>query len=527
MPQAIQDDAASAKGQHARETRSAAVVAGAILLSKLVGLIRQRTVAYFFGTSMFADVVAAAFRIGNVTQNLLGEGALSASFIPVYAKLRAEGRDREATAFAQAALGLLTVVVIIMSAIGVAAAPWLSLAIAGGFEPEKLAMTTRLVRIVFPSTGLLVLCAWALGVLNTHRRFFLPYAAPIIWSAVQIAALIIGGGWLMYSGERLGQVLAVGALLGAALEVVVLLGSARPLLGALRPRFDHRNPNVREAARRLPGVMLGRGVIQISGLIDTLLVSFLGTGANAIFGYAQMLYLLPMSVLGTGEAAVSLPEMARDTAEQDPEVRNQKMRHRLGLTLTRVTVLAVPAMIALILFGREIITIVLQTGRFDADSTERVAHVLSVYGFALLGNASVRLFATTYFAMGDTKRPARYAVIRVIISTVVSLLLMRRFGVAGVVMGATTAAWLEALLLGWQLRGKIGGLGLGELPVLRLLVLAALTTAAPLATRHYVAPLLPYPTLQALATLTALAGAFAASVSALGLLDLRRFLRRA
>jgi len=310
----------------ARDARSAAVVAVAILLSKLVGLLRQRVVAYYFGTSAVADVIAAAFRVGNLTQNLLGEGTLSASFIPIYAKLRAAGREAEAVQFARAALGLLCVTVIVVSALGVALAPWLALLVAPGFDGAKLGMTTRLVRIVFPMTGLLVMCAWALGVLNAHRKFFLPYAAPVIWSAAQIAALLIGGGWLLLSGEVLARMLALGALAGAALELAGLLARCRPLLGTLRPSLDHRNPAVRTAAKRLPGVLLGRGVIQISGLVDTMLVSFLGSGANAVFGYAQMLYLLPMSVLGTGEAAVSLPEMARDTAAGDSDQRNAKMR---------------------------------------------------------------------------------------------------------------------------------------------------------------------------------------------------------
>ncbi len=511
----------------AREARSAAVVAVAILLSKLVGLIRQRVVAHYFGTSAVADVIAAAFRVGNLAQNLLGEGTLSASFIPVYAKLRGEGREAEAIEFARAALGLLAAAVIVVSGLGVALAPWLAMVVAPGFDAAKLAMTTRLVRIVFPMTGLLVLCAWALGVLNAHRKFFLPYVAPVIWSAAQIAALLVGGSWLLLSGEALARVLALGALVGATLELAALLGRCRPLLGTLRPTLNHRNPALRTAARRLPGVLLGRGVIQISGLIDTMLVSFLGTGSNAVFGYAQMLYLLPMSVLGTGEAAVSLPEMARDSAEEDLERRNERMRARLGAMLTRVTVLAVPAMAVLILFGGELITLLLRTGRFDGDSTHRVAEALAVYGFALLGNASGRLFATSFFALGDTRLPARFAVARVVTSTVLALLLMGSLGVVGVVLGATTAGWLEALLLGWQLRKRIGGLGLEALPVGRILALAVVVFGVPAALRATVASSLFWDsTLGALLLLSAAGTVFLAAATGLKLFNLASWLRR-
>jgi putative peptidoglycan lipid II flippase len=511
--------------EESREARSAAVVAAAILSSKLVGLVRQRVTAHFFGTSAVADVIAAAFRAGNLAQNLLGEGALSASFIPVYAKLRAEGRDAEAVAFAQAAFGLLFATVVVLSGLGVALAPWLAIAVAGGFDAAKLSMTSRLIRIVFPATGLLVMCAWSLGVLNTHRKFFLPYAAPIIWSAAQIAALFIGGAWLMLSGEALARTLAAGALGGAALELGTLLSRTRPLLGRLKPSFDHNNPHLREAAQRLPGVLVGRGVIQISGLVDTLLVSFVGTGAAATFVYAQMLYLLPMSLLGTGEAAVSLPEMARDTAEGDISARHALLRRRLGTTLTRVSVLGIGAMVVLMVFGIELISVLLRTGRFDAESTARVAAALRVYGIALIGNASVRLFSTTFFALGDTRLPARYAVVRVVLSTLVSLALMGPFGVVGVVAGAVTAAWAEALLLGLQLRKKIDGLGLDALPLARMLGLAAVTTAIPYGVKYLLGP--RSTTLWGGLLVLGTAGAtYLVAVTALRLLDVRQLLRR-
>lgn len=507
------------------ETRSAAAVAVGILLSKLVGLLRQRVTAYYFGTSDTADVLSAAFRIGNLAQNLLGEGTLSATFIPVYAKLRAEGKDDEATAFAHASLGLLSACVLVVSAIGVAVAPWLSLLVAGGFGPQKLAMTTELVRWLFPMTGLLVLCAWGLGVLNAHRSFFLPYAAPVVWSAAQIAALLIGGGWLLLSGQALAKVLALGALLGAGCELLVLLRKAGQLLGGLRPTLAHRLASVRTAAKRLPNVILGRGVIQISGLVDTLLVSFLGSGANSTFGYAQMLYLLPMSLLGTGEAAVALPAMARDTAETSEERRHQKMRARMGQTLSRIAVLSLPAMVVLIFFGEELINVLLRTGRFDASSTRRVASLLRLYGFALVANASVRLLATTFFALGETKIPARLAVVRVVVSTALAVALMKPLGVAGVVLGAVVAGWLEAILLGGSLRRRLGGLGLEHVPYAKLLVVGLLTWLAPWLLKGSLG-VQSQSWLGSFLILSAAGAAFVLSAVGSGVFNLRRLLRR-
>jgi putative peptidoglycan lipid II flippase len=524
--------AASASGPPAaREAahagaRSAAMVTAGIILSRLFGYARQRVVAHYFGTSVQADAITAGFRIGNITQNLLGEGTLSASFIPVYAKLRAAGRSRDATHFALACLGLLLAAVAVASAIGVGAAPWLAWLVAAGFDAERLAMTARLVRVLFPMTALLVLSAWGLGVLNAHRRFFLPYAAPVVWSLAQIAGLVVFGTWLHRRGEPLAMALAWSALAGGILQLLVLLPVARSLLGDLRPRLDTKDPNVREAGRRLPGVLLGRGVIQISGLVDNLLVSFLGAGAIAVFGYAQFIYLLPMSLLGTGEAAAQLPEMARDAAEADPARQHAALRARLGDSLARITALAVPTTAALAVFGREVVSVLLETGAFTRATTHLVAPVLGAYGLALLGNAAGRVLTTTAFALGDTRTPARFAIYRVVASTAVAIALMRPLGVLGVVLGAVVAAWIESAALAGRLRGVIGGIGLERVPAARVAVVTAACVGAGLGARWLLPAAFGASRLGAAAVLAAFCAAFAVAAPAAGVVRMGSLLRR-
>jgi putative peptidoglycan lipid II flippase len=375
-------------------------------------------------------------------------------------------------------------------------------------------------------TGLLVLSAWGLGVLNAHRRFFLPYAAPVLWSAAQIAALVIAGSLLHMRGEPLAMAIAWGALAGAFLQLVVLLPAARALLGALRPRLDLGDPSVREAARRLPGVLLGRGVIQLSGLIDTFLVSFLGTGANAIVNYAQTIYLLPMSLLGTGEAAVALPEMASFTAERDTARRDAALRTRLGQSLARVLVVTVPTTAIFLLFARELVALLLQTGAFDRAATESVVPVIRAYGLALCGNASARVLITACYALGETRAPARYAVYRVVTSTTLSLALMKPLGVLGVVLGAVAAAFVESVALALRLRKLVGGIGLEHVRPLRLLLLAAATAGTGLGVRTALPHALASTPTGAACVLGAAGIAFVFASPALGLLDLRTLLRR-
>ncbi|MGH9468026.1 MAG: lipid II flippase MurJ, partial [Terriglobales bacterium] len=173
--------------------QSAALAGAGILLSRLSGLVRERVFAYFFGNSAAADAFKAAFRIPNLLQNLFGEGVLSASFIPVYIGLIAQGDEEEARRVAGGVLAILALATAVFVAVGVVAAPWLIDLIAAGFHGTTRVLTIRLVRILFPGAGLLVLSAWCLGVLNSHRKFFLSYAAPVIWNAAIIAAMVAFG----------------------------------------------------------------------------------------------------------------------------------------------------------------------------------------------------------------------------------------------------------------------------------------------------------------------------------------------
>ena len=179
------------------------MVGTGILLSRIIGLVRNRVFAHYFGTSDAADAFNAAFRIPNFLQNLFGEGVLSASFIPVYAGLRARDQARDASAVAAAVAALLALTVSVLVLAGMLLAPWLIDLIAPGFTGEKRDATTRLVRILFPGAGLLVLSAWCLGVLNSHRRFFLSYVAPVVWNAAIIAALLAAAvGWGTIGSRR-------------------------------------------------------------------------------------------------------------------------------------------------------------------------------------------------------------------------------------------------------------------------------------------------------------------------------------
>ena len=274
----------------------------------MAGLIRDRVFAHYFGNSDAADVFKAAFRIPNFLQNLFGEGVLSASFIPVYARLLASNDKEEARKTAGAVAALLTLSTSILVLLGVLTAPWLIDAIAPGFHGEKRELTVLLVRILFPGAGLLVGSAWCLGVLNSHRKFFISYTAPVLWNVAMIAGMIAFGTGR--SQNSLVVITAWASVVGSALQVAVQLPIVLKLLGGLKLSLAHQAEHVRTVIRNFFPVFISRGVVQISAYIDAFLASWLPTGAVSALAYAQTLYTLPVSLFGMSVSAAELPMMS-------------------------------------------------------------------------------------------------------------------------------------------------------------------------------------------------------------------------
>jgi putative peptidoglycan lipid II flippase len=443
--------------------RSATLVAAGIFLSKIAGLVRERVFAHYFGNSDAADVFRAAVRIPNFLQNLFGEGVLSASFIPVYARLRALGQDEEASDVADAVATLLALVTSLLVLIGVVATPYIIDAIAPGFHGAKRQLTIRLVRIFFPGAGLLVMSAWCLGVLNSHRKFFLSYAAPIAWNAVMIATMIgFGGG---HSEDSLAVITAWGSVLGSAMQLGVQLPVALRLVRRLRVQFGLHLSSVREVLRNFFPVLVSRGVVQLSAYIDSMIATLLPTtGAVAALGYAQVLYTLPVSLFGMSVSAAELPAMSGALGSEN-EIAAQ-LRERLGRALRQIAFLVIPSAVAFFALGDVVSATVYQSGRFKHSDAIYVWGILAGSGIGLLASSLGRLYSSTYYALRDTRTPLRFAIVRVTLTTILGLFFAlrlpqmvgidRAWGVAGLTASAGIAGWVEFLLLRWKLHQRIG-----------------------------------------------------------------------
>ena len=472
-------------GEHveARTGRAAFVIGAAILASKMLGLVREMAFARFFGNSVPADAFRVAFRLPNLLQNLFGETALSGSFIPVYAGLNARGEREEAAKVASAVLALLSLCVATLVLIGVVGAPILVTIGAPGFSGEKRELTIHLVRILFPGAGILVLSAWCLGILNSHRRFFLAYTAPVLWNVAMIGALLAFGPGR--SQERLAVLFAWASVLGSILQFGIQLPLALRLVGPMRTTLGRGVAGVRTVTRNFGPVFMGRGVGQISGWVDIILATLIVDGAASALGYAQTLYMLPVSLFGMSVSAAELPEMSSLQGGKDEVAA--RLRRRLDGGLRRIAFFVIPSAVAFLALGDVIVAAIYERGAFNRIDTLWVWAILAGSAAGLLAATLGRMYSSTFYAVGETKTPLRYAIVRVVLTAGLGYLLAfpvrralgidPRWAVAGLTISSGIAAWVEYALLRSGLNARIGRTGL-RIPVAAKLWLAAGIAAA-------------------------------------------------
>ncbi len=468
-------------------------VALGIGVSRLAGFLRTSVLASLFGVGPHADVWQTALRAPNLIQNLLGEQTLSAAFIPVYVRLLAAGQTEMARAFAGAIFGLLLTVAGGFALLGVLMArPFIAVFAAGylgdaariasgELEVDRFELAVDAVRWIFPMTGLLVLAAWALGILNSHRRFLLPYLSPVVWNG----AILGGASWAVWrspSGAPRVELLnawleatCIGALFGGVLQLAVQLPTVIRLLGGLPVRWSWRSEPVGEALRAFIPAIAGRGVVQLSSYLDQLFASLLAAGAVSALGYAQTLYLLPLALFGSSVAAASLPELAARSREPD----RAALARATGRGLEQASRWQIPTTIALILLGLPLVEGLfrLLPGAFGRPEGILVAGILALYALGLPASTTSRIVQSAYYGLGDPRTPARVAGQRVAISAGLGLPLMwvldrfelretpwvlglenssLRWGAAGLAVAAAVGAWYERFQLVRELDRRFG-----------------------------------------------------------------------
>lgn len=439
--------------------RAFATVGGLTMVSRVLGFIRDILIAMALGTGAVADAFFVAFRFPNLFRRLFGEGAFNAAFVPLFAKrLESEGPD-QARRFAEEALSALLFALLILSALAMAAMPWLMAVLAPGFlkDPAKYDLSVTLTQIAFPYLLCMSLVALLSGVLNSLNRFWAAAAAPILLNIVLIAAIQLAISMGFSRRPEAGYVLAWGVFLAGFAQLLFVMIAARRAgmnIGLRRPRLT-------EGVKRLvslgiPGLIAG-GITQINIVVGTIIAS-LQAGAVSYLYYADRLYQLPLGVVGVAVGVVLLPDLARRLAAGDTaavlDSQNRSLEFALMLTL--------PAAVALGVAAEPIIRVLFERGAFVAADTQATAAALLAFAIGLPSFVLIKVFQPGFFAREDTRTPMRFAAINMAVNVAGSLALFYLFKqigwrpFVGIALATSIAGWVNAFLLWYALQARGG-----------------------------------------------------------------------
>jgi putative peptidoglycan lipid II flippase len=509
--------------------RSIATVGGFTFLSRILGFVRDVMIAAVLGAGPIADAFFVAFRFPNMFRSLAAEGAFSVAFVPMFAgRLAAEGRA-VALAFAERALALMVVALLLICTAFMAAMPWAMYMIAPGFAatPAKFELAVELTRITFPYLLFISLVSLLGGVLNSFGRFAPMAAAPMLLNICLIGALFVLVPLTVTPGHALAWGIAVAGI-GEFLWLIWACRAAGVALKLPRPRLT---PDMRLLLKRMLPAAIGAGVLQVNLLFSSILASLLPDGSVSYLAYADRVNQLPLGVIGAAVGTALLPVLAGQlrAGQHDAAMDSQNRALEFALLLT------VPAAAALVVLAEPIITVLFERGAFGATEAAATGIALAAYATGLPAYVMVKVFAPGFFAREDTATPVRVAIWSVAANIAVNLALMPALGHVGLALGTSLAAWLNAAALGWILhrRGLLAfDLRLKQRVPRLLLATAAMTAALVPAAQAlsgwlHGAGLHRVLALAALVALGLLVFGFAAQIiGAARLGELRRMLRR-
>jgi putative peptidoglycan lipid II flippase len=435
--------------------RNAGKTALGTVLSRILGYIRDMLVASLFGTGMFADAFYAAFRIPNLFRRILGEGAFSAAFVPVFSEYLSKKERAETQKFLNATFTALALVLLGVSALGVFFAPALAKMVAGGFlnDPEKMQLTIELARFMFPFILFICLASFLLAALNTLHSFFLPALAPSTLSFSEIFYMLAAAPALVPVSQIKG--LAVSVVIGGVFHFLLQYPKFKSLNWSLKFRIDFKHPGVRKIMFLMIPSIIGLSADQINALVDSRCASSLGQGAVSALYYSNRLMQMPLAVFGFALATVSLPAMSKAYTQKDMKTLKKSLNYSVRFVIFALF----PAVAGLTVIGLPIIKLLFEHGRFDSVGSLIANRALFYYSLGLPAYAIVKIFANAFYSFQDAKPPLKAAVYSVILHIVLCIVLMYSMDVGGLALATSLSSYFNLLLLAAYLRKRIGALG--------------------------------------------------------------------
>ncbi len=479
--------------------KSAGIVSIAVMFSRVLGLVREKIFAHYFGDGFVADAFQVAFKLSNTLRDLFAEGALSAAFVKTFTDYQVKKTEDEAWRLASMVMNALAVVLSGITLIGIFISPYVIPLLTSKFSPEKIALTVTLTQIMFPFILLVALAAVAMGVLNTKGKFGIPASAS---TAFNIFSIIFGlglaywfsGGLMAGDKNSLKEIappfahwaiigMALGVLIGGAAQFLIQVPSLLKVGFKFRPILSFTDPGVRQVARLMAPAIIGTSSVQIKVFIDVFLISGI-EGGNSWLPYAFRFMQFPIGVFGVAVGTAAIPALSRLAAHGDMD----KFRKTLSDAMKLVFFLTLPSACGLIVLGEPIIRLIYESGNFTENATKMTSWALVGYSIGLTGYAAIKVLSPSFYALDDVKTPMIVSLCSVAVYPIAGYFLMTVFSKIGVTpqspnglahVGLTLATSLIALisfsLLTFFMRKRISHIHGGD--IFRAFIKVAIASA--------------------------------------------------
>ncbi len=450
------DGSTTADGSPGRLARSAGLIGVGTMASRLLGLVREQTLAFLFGAGNEMDAFNVAFRIPNLFRDLFAEGAMSAAFVPAFTRRLTLGGRADAWRLGNLVINALVLATALVAILGIVFAGPLVNLFASDFSsvPGKIELTVHLTRVIFPFLVLVALAAACMGMLNSLHRFFVPALSPVMFNVATIACAVALVPVMPPLGLPRIMAIAVGALVGGVGQVALQWPALRREGFRYRPVLDWSDSGLWQILLLMGPGLVGLAAVQINLFVNTVLATGEGTGAVSWLNYAFRLMYMPIGLFGVSIATAALPTLSRQAA--DGELAG--MRRTVANGLRMMLVLNVPATAGLMALALPIVALIYQHGSFTRADSQATALALACYAPGLIGYSAVRFAVPAFYALHDSRTPVLVSTLTVLVNVTLNVTLVRAIGYPGLALGTAAASLFNAALLLWRLRNRLGGL---------------------------------------------------------------------
>ncbi|MDI6641711.1 MAG: murein biosynthesis integral membrane protein MurJ [Elusimicrobiota bacterium] len=443
-------------------TEYVSTVSVATGISRILGYLRDMLVAYAFGAGIFADAFYAAFRIPNLFRRLLGEGSVSAAFIPVFTEYLETKTKNETQKLLNVVFTFLITILLTITLLGIVIAKPLTTIIAFGFveNPQKLQLAVDLTRIMFPYLMFACLAALMLGVLNSLKSFFLPAVSPAFLSISEIVYILVIVS--IFSLPENSQIygLAISVVIGGFLHYFIQqINLLRHQKFSIKFQYDFTHSGLKKILLLLTPTMIGFSVDQVNAFVDTVCASLLQEGSITALYYSNRLMQLPLALFGIAIATVSLPMMSAASAKNDIV----ELKNTFNYSIRLILFCLLPATVGLIIFGLPIVRLLFERGKFTPTASQMTYQALAFYSLGLIAYSIVKVTASAFYSFKETKIPVKTATLCMLINVILNIILMKPLGVGGLALATAISSFLNSFLLIYYLRRRIGLLGVRKI----------------------------------------------------------------